>query len=367
MNKVITIHLHGRAFQLEEPGYNKLRAYLDEAETKLAQDPDKTEIISDLEQSLGEKFGRFLNSGKTVVVEKEVEEVIKEMGPVQATTDEPAGSQNQEAPKTSSTVKKLYKIREGAMISGVCTGLAAYFNMDVTLVRLAFVLLVLITHGIGIVVYIIMAIVLPSAKNPAEFAAAFGQPFTAQDLVNRAKEEYARFSDKDERNKWRSEFRKWRKEARENRHQTRERMRQEKWAAKAQYYAENHHRFPTPFLGLLITILSIIWLFGLVSIIKHGMVFGLLLPASIPLWIAILAWFCILSFVLWPIKAARWHAYQEGQKPCCHHHGFFGSLTWLAFIAIAAWALWQYVPSSHPYFDHASLWWQHVWVRIKQR
>lgn len=37
--------------------------------------------------------------------------------------------------------KRLYRIREGRMIGGICTGLAEYFDMDVTIVRLVWVIL----------------------------------------------------------------------------------------------------------------------------------------------------------------------------------------------------------------------------------
>ncbi len=152
MNKVITINLHGRAYQLEEPGYQKLREYLDEAAARLENDPDKKEILSDLEQSVAEKLDRYLNGHKTVVDEKEVLEVIKEMGPVESSQDE--HSANSQA--KSSSPKRLYKIREGSMIAGVCTGLAAYFNVDVVLFRIIFVVLVFVTHGFGILLYIII-------------------------------------------------------------------------------------------------------------------------------------------------------------------------------------------------------------------
>ena len=51
MNKVVTIDLNGRAYQLEESGFDALRAYLDDAEVRLADDPGKAEIIADLEQA----------------------------------------------------------------------------------------------------------------------------------------------------------------------------------------------------------------------------------------------------------------------------------------------------------------------------
>ncbi len=46
------------------------------------------------------------------------------------------------------------------MIAGVCGGIAEYFNIDPTLVRLAFVLLIF-ANGIGLILYIIAAIIIP--------------------------------------------------------------------------------------------------------------------------------------------------------------------------------------------------------------
>ena len=56
--------------------------------------------------------------------------------------------------------KKLHRKTEGQMICGVCTGLAEYFNVDVTVVRLIAVVLSL-GSGLGWLAYIIAAIVLP--------------------------------------------------------------------------------------------------------------------------------------------------------------------------------------------------------------
>jgi len=55
--------------------------------------------------------------------------------------------------------KKLYRVMEGKQLCGVCTGLAKYFNLDVSLVRVAAVLIGL--FGPGIVAYIVCAFVVP--------------------------------------------------------------------------------------------------------------------------------------------------------------------------------------------------------------
>lgn len=60
--------------------------------------------------------------------------------------------------------KRLYKSRE-RMIFGVCGGIAKYFNIDPTLVRLIVVALSLFGIGTGIFAYIIAAIVIPNEPD----------------------------------------------------------------------------------------------------------------------------------------------------------------------------------------------------------
>ncbi len=56
--------------------------------------------------------------------------------------------------------KRLYRSRSDRMLWGVCGGLAKYFGMDPTIVRVLAVLLIF-ANGLGILAYIIMAIVVP--------------------------------------------------------------------------------------------------------------------------------------------------------------------------------------------------------------
>ena len=57
--------------------------------------------------------------------------------------------------------KRLYRSRESRMLCGVCGGIAEYFNIDPTLIRLLFVLFGL--SGSGILAYIIVAIIIPDS------------------------------------------------------------------------------------------------------------------------------------------------------------------------------------------------------------
>ncbi len=61
---------------------------------------------------------------------------------------------------TTNDIKRLYKSRSDRMIDGICGGVAAYFGVDPTLVRVAWVLLTLL-GGSGIILYIIGMIIMP--------------------------------------------------------------------------------------------------------------------------------------------------------------------------------------------------------------
>lgn len=58
------------------------------------------------------------------------------------------------------TAKKLYRSRKQSMIAGVCGGLAEYFNIDPTWVRLIFILL-FFAGGSALLVYIVLWIIVP--------------------------------------------------------------------------------------------------------------------------------------------------------------------------------------------------------------
>ena len=58
-------------------------------------------------------------------------------------------------------MKKLYRIQEGRKLAGVCGGIAAYFGIDSTVVRLAWVILVA-CFGTGILAYLLAMLVMPN-------------------------------------------------------------------------------------------------------------------------------------------------------------------------------------------------------------
>jgi phage shock protein PspC (stress-responsive transcriptional regulator) len=171
MHKVIAVNLNDQVYQLDERGYAMLRTYLDQAEAQLAANPDKSEIVRDLEQAIGEKFLRDVSPTKTLVTIADVERVLQEIGPVDGGTNHagagspPAGASGPTPPR------RLYQIREGAMISGLCNGLAAYFNLDPTIVRMTAVILAVLETSafdrppvVTIGVYTVLMFLVPYAR-----------------------------------------------------------------------------------------------------------------------------------------------------------------------------------------------------------
>lgn len=63
--------------------------------------------------------------------------------------------------------KKLYKVEDGKMLFGVCTGIGRYFNVDPTIIRLLWVCSNAF-YGVGAFAYVMAAIILPTEDTKKE-------------------------------------------------------------------------------------------------------------------------------------------------------------------------------------------------------
>jgi phage shock protein PspC (stress-responsive transcriptional regulator) len=153
----ITVRLNRSVLQFDEAAHARLERYLAESASLLEGDPDPQEILGDLEQAVADQCTRRMQPGQTVVTLAELEPALEEIGSVQAPGNGPA-SLPREAPPRS-----LQQVSEGAVISGVCLGLARYFQLDVTLLRVIAVLLLLGTGGGMILVYLGLMLLMPYA------------------------------------------------------------------------------------------------------------------------------------------------------------------------------------------------------------
>ena len=179
MKRVITASLNRNAFQFEEDAYARLEGWLADASARLQGDPDRAEILADLEQSVADKCSRRLPTGRTVITLDELVPTLQEIGHVEAVvsassvTAVAAGASAEHGATAGGAAPSasiaLQQISQGAWISGVCLGLARSASIDATLVRVITLLLLFVTGGGLILLYGVLMVIMPFAPiDPAQ-------------------------------------------------------------------------------------------------------------------------------------------------------------------------------------------------------
>jgi len=169
MNKTITINLAGIVFNIDDNAYDVLRVYLEKLNAHFAG-PSGKEVLNDIEARVAEMFSQKLTTNKNVIVLDDVNEVIAVMGTPEAI----AGSANEPSATnaTSETYyktgrKRVYRNPDDKVLGGVCSGIAAYFDVDPIWLRLAFVVAVIFA-GSGLLLYVVLWIIIPEAKTASD-------------------------------------------------------------------------------------------------------------------------------------------------------------------------------------------------------
>jgi len=293
MNKVITINLNGNAFPLEENGYEALRSYLDTAARRLDGNPDKDEIIADIEQAIADKFRAVLGAYKTVVVTKEVERIIAEMGPVQ----DPSAPPDEPPPSNSGS-----RASRGA-------------HLAEEFIRRA-------------------------KEGYYEGMKTFGD--------RKAHREWKR------RFKW--EMRGWKRSFKREMHENAHHWGQSwssYWSPPSRLGLSAFIVFPV--IAILRALIALLGLFALISLICTGAVFGLALPFSAPLWVGILFLFVVYKIMVWPLKAVH-HAFFfnafQGSRYAGPWVGLMESLIWIAFLIVFFWFATHHRAQVHDTLQH---------------
>ena len=363
MEPVVTINLNGNPYQLDQSAYDALKAYLDAAERALGTNPDKAEIMRDLEQAIADKCAAFLSAHKTVVSAEEMKRALDEMGPV----DGEAGATNEEKAQafgqSGAPRKRIYRIRDGAQIAGVCAGIGAYLDMDANLVRLVFIILAVITSGAFFFVYVILMFVIPSAHTSEEWAAAHGVPFNAQDVIDEAKRKYADFA-AENGPPWYA-ARRWRKQQR--------RAWKQAFRDRVHAYAHTWPMPPAPppagpvgyvgaifggffalIFGLIRAALTIAFLVLLFTLVTTGSFGGYWpFPPNVDIWQAAIILMLVYVAISIPLRALRWAAY--GATGWRGYYGGGEALVTVAVFAFVAWFAYTHIPEAHAWMDQARI------------
>jgi phage shock protein PspC (stress-responsive transcriptional regulator) len=162
MQRIATIvRLNRSVLEFDDASLARLEQYLAESASLLEGDPDPQEILADLEQAVADQCMRRLAQGQTVVTMQELVPALEEIGAVQVPGN--GSSVSPPPPTREAPPRSLQQVSQGAVISGVCLGLAQYFRLDATLLRVVFVLLLFVTGGAMVPVYLVLMLLMPYA------------------------------------------------------------------------------------------------------------------------------------------------------------------------------------------------------------
>lgn len=183
MKKVIDITIGKVVFTIEDDAYARLEAYLKSFEASLPNDKEREEIMEDIELRIAELFQKESKFDRQVIDLKIVESVIACLGEVENNESEKItkNSQSNTQNKMNTTAKKLYRNPDDKKVAGVCSGIAAYFDLDPTVIRLLLVIFVL-CGGSGILAYIILWVIMGEADTVAKKLEMRGEPVTAENI-----------------------------------------------------------------------------------------------------------------------------------------------------------------------------------------
>ncbi len=173
MKKVININFQGRVIPIEEAAYDVLKQYVESLRKFFANEEGRDEIINDIEGRIAELFGERLKKGSTCITNEDVESIIASMGRPEDFEGEETNMKSQLGGNKEESYRpnfeqftapgkgRLYRDTNDKVLGGVCSGLAAYFRIDPSIIRIIFVVFTF-SGGAGFLLYLLMWIILPS-------------------------------------------------------------------------------------------------------------------------------------------------------------------------------------------------------------
>jgi phage shock protein PspC (stress-responsive transcriptional regulator) len=173
MKKIININMSGRVIPIEDSAYEKLQSYIESLRRYFAKEQDRDEIINDIESRIAELMSEKIRKGAPCITDADINEIAASMGrpedfdadAKEETTSSYQASQEQSAYTERKTKRRLYRDTSDKFIGGVCSGIAAYLNVDPSIVRILFAIITFGGFGLGFVAYILLWAILPEKEN----------------------------------------------------------------------------------------------------------------------------------------------------------------------------------------------------------
>ena len=206
MNEIKKCSLAGISFTMELDAYQALNDYIDSLKRSYEGDPDGEEIIADIEARIAELILSAQPTDSIVCIPL-VKNIIKQMGSPEEidnekfdTTTEPYSAETTDRNGNPRIPRRLYRDLQNRKLGGVCSGLANYFDLDPTWVRLVFAIPIVIAifgtirlfgnititlPNISLLVglsYLIMWFTIPAASSARQKLEMNGERVTARNI-----------------------------------------------------------------------------------------------------------------------------------------------------------------------------------------
>lgn len=184
MKEITRIHLAQTPFNIEIAAKKALQTYLEAIEKALDADDD---ALREIEARIVELLSERGVSNEKVITVADVKAIEQQLGAPSEFVDEDAVIE--EVKSSRSAQKRLMRDVDAGLLGGVCAGIARYFAINPMWLRLAAIVLILLSFGTALLVYMVLWLAIPAARTAAEKLQMRGEPVTLAALKTEVADE----------------------------------------------------------------------------------------------------------------------------------------------------------------------------------
>ena len=198
MKRTTTANISGIVFHIDEDAFVKLSRYLKTLKRNFGENSESDETMDDFESRIAELLQTKISSNKQIITIEDIDYVIQIIGEPEEIETNQTSSKKEKQPN-----KTLFRNPDDIILGGVCSGIAAYFSIDVWIIRLITVLFT-IFWGFGLFLYLVLWAFLPVAKTPEQRSRMNGYVFDKEefeknirDNIDEVKQRFEEFTKSD--------------------------------------------------------------------------------------------------------------------------------------------------------------------------
>ena len=201
MNEIKKCSIAGISFTLEKSAYETLQAYIKSLNDTYKENPDGEEIVADIEARIAELI-LSTQPADAIIAKPLIDNIIKQLGSAEEIDDDGTEHHAETTDQNGNPriPRRLFRDLENRKLGGVCAGVANYFDIDPTWIRLAMFVPLAMTmfgsvdilrwlapfsgnlFGVVVVGYIIMWFTIPPASSARQKLEMKGERITARNI-----------------------------------------------------------------------------------------------------------------------------------------------------------------------------------------